>query len=266
AATTPAAPAAAAPARPTMDAETRAALVEALAGAHRAEADKARDVYRHPLETLEFFGLRRDMTVVELAPGGGWYTDVLAPVLKGHGRYYAAHAEKDTQSEYLQKSLATYTAKLAARPELYGEVVVTEFGPNKQEIAPAGSADMVLTFRNVHNWMSGGWADKAFQAAYTALKPGGVLGVVEHRAGTDAPQDPKAESGYVREDHVVALAEQAGFRLADKSEVNANPKDTKDHPKGVWTLPPSYRLGDQDREKYAAIGESDRMTLVFVKP
>ncbi|MES2642259.1 MAG: methyltransferase [Myxococcota bacterium] len=251
---------------PTTAADTSAALAAVLAGPHRSEANKARDVYRHPAETLAFFGLARDMTVVEIWPGGGWYTEVLAPVLKEKGRYYAAGFEADTDSDYRKKSLVTFGEKLAASPDLYGSVVVTELGAKKLEVAPPGSADLVLTFRNVHNWMSADFADAAFVAMYAALKPGGVLGVVEHRAGTEAPQDPKAVSGYVREDHVIAMAEKAGFKLVDRSEINANAKDTRDHPKGVWTLPPALRLEGVDREKYVAIGESDRMTLKFVKP
>jgi predicted methyltransferase len=253
-------------AAPTADADTRAAVAAVLAGPHRSEANKARDVYRHPAETLAFFGLGREMTVVEIWPGGGWYTEVLAPVLKEKGRYYAAGFEADTDSDYRKKSLVTFGEKLAASPDLYGGVVVTELGAKKLEVAPPGSADLVLTFRNVHNWMSADFADAAFVAMYAALKPGGVLGVVEHRAGTEAPQDPKAVSGYVREDYVIAMAERAGFRLVDRSEINANAKDTRDHPKGVWTLPPALRLEGVDREKYVAIGESDRMTLKFVKP
>ncbi|QJE74096.1 methyltransferase domain-containing protein [Aerophototrophica crusticola] len=254
------------PAAAEMDAATSAALDQALAGAHRSDANKARDQYRHPKETLTFFGLKQGQTVVEIWPGGGWYTEVLAPVMKGKGTYVAASWDKDSTTDYVQRGLKRYAEKLAATPEAYSEVKVTEFGPKKLAMVPPGSADLVLTFRNVHNWMADDWAEDAFKAMYAALKPGGVLGVVEHRANTDQPQDPKAANGYVRQDHVVKLAEAAGFKLAGTSEVNANPKDTKDHPKGVWTLPPSFALKDQDKDKYAAIGESDRMTLRFVKP
>jgi len=248
------------------------ARLEALAeGEHRSAENRARNAWRHPVETLEFFGLDADQTVVEISPGGGgWYTEILAPYLKESGSFYAASFEKDppegTAREYVLRGQRAFADKLAARPDLYDRVKVTEFGPNKQDIAPAGSADLVLTFRNVHGWMGGGYADKAFASFFRALKPGGVLGVVEHRAKADQPQDPKAKSGYVREDHVIALAQAAGFRLEAKSEINANPRDGADHPAGVWTLPPTLRLGDQDRAKYQAIGESDRMTLRFRKP
>jgi predicted methyltransferase len=230
-------------------------------GAHRSPENRARNVYRHPVETLEFFGLKPNQTVVEVFPGtGGWYTEILAPYLR----------EQDPapgpSRDYMLKGIAAFADKLKARPDLYDRVKVTELGPARQEIAPDGSADLVLTFRNTHNWMMGGYADKAFVSFYRALKPGGVLGVVEHRGRTDQPQDPKAQSGYVREDTVIALAKAAGFVLDAKSEINANPRDTKDYPQGVWTLPPSLRLGEVDREKYLAIGESDRMTLRFVKP
>lgn len=237
----------------------------ALAGANRSEANRARDQYRHPAETLAFFGLTPGMTVVEVAPGGGWYTEVLAPILADHGKLYAAHGIPES-SEYAAKSLAGYQAKLASAP-LYKSVEVTRFGKDHYDgLAPAGSADMVLTFRNAHNWHMAGFAGDAFKAFYKALKPGGVLGVVEHRLPEDRPDDAMKSSGYMKRSTIVALAEAAGFKLAGESEVNANPKDTADWPSGVWTLPPGFREGDKDRAKYAAIGESDRMTLKFVKP
>ena len=235
------------------------ALKAAIDNPARAAADRARDRYRHPLETLRFFGIKPTMTVVEIWPGGGWYTDILAPYLKPHGKLYEAVPPGPRSDSYRQK--------VASDPELYGNVVVTEMGPpNHWTIAPAHSADMVLTFRNVHNWMRGGFAAEAFKAMYEALRPGGILGVVEHRGDPAQAQDPKASTGYVRQDYVIALAEKAGFHLVSKSEINANPKDTKNYPKGVWTLPPTLRMGNTDREKYLAIGESDRMTLKFVKP
>jgi predicted methyltransferase len=233
------------------------ALKTVIAGPQRSDAERARDQYRHPLETLTWFGIKDDMRVVEIWPGGGWYTAILAPFLKDKGQYYAAVFE----------NAQPLKDRLAAKPELYGKVTLTELiPPAKTDIAPAGSADMVLTFRNVHNWMSRGFAEEVFQAMYRALKPGGILGVVEHRGNPAVPQDPKAASGYVNEDYVIKLAEGAGFQLVSRTEINANPKDTKDYPQGVWTLPPVLRLKEVDREKYVAIGESDRMTLKFVKP
>ena len=251
---------------PKTDAATSAAIDASLAGPQRSDANRARDVYRHPKQTLTFFGLREDMTVVEIWPGaGGWYTEVLTPVLRDHGKLYCAQVDPTT-GKGAQDTLTSYNDKLAANPALYDKVIVTKLGPEAFEIAPAGSADMVLTFRNIHNWMRRDYAPKVFQAAYTALKPGGVLGVVEHRGNPAVPQDPQAKSGYVNEDVAIKMIEGVGFKLVDKSEINANPKDTKDYEKGVWTLPPVYTEGDKDRAKYAAIGESDRMTLKFVKP
>lgn len=243
------------------------ALVAAVNAPQRSAENRARDPYRHPVETLTFFGLKPDMTVVEVWPGNGWYTEILAPYLKERGKYYAAGWDPDAKPEFIRKGVAAYQAKLDASPELYSAVEVTVLAPpDKTAIAPPGSADLVVTFRNIHNWMPAGMAEQAFKAMYTALKPGGYLGVVEHRAPADQPQDPKAASGYVREDTAIQLAEQAGFKLVARSEINANPKDTKDYPKGVWTLPPTYREGEVDRARYAAIGESDRFTLLFRKP
>jgi len=242
--------------------ETLAKLQAVVGGAQRTDAERARDRYRHPIETLAFFGIRERMTVVEIYPGGGWYTRILAPFLKDQGTLYLAARRPGVAPRGATDALRE---ELAARPETFGKPVFTVFEKGEYEIAPAGSADMVLTFRNVHNWMGDGQAEEVFRAMYRALKPGGVLGVVEHRANPGA-QDPRARSGYVTEAYVIKLAEDVGFRLASKSEINANPKDTKDHPRGVWTLPPNYALKDVDREKYAAIGESDRMTLRFVKP
>lgn len=242
-----------------------ARLAEIVSGDHRTQKYAARDKYRHPVETLTFFGIRPDMTVVEIWPGGGWYTEILAPYLKDEGKYYAAHRNRETDNKRILAGIKRYDAKLAARPDLYGKVTVTQLSRNKTAVAPEGSADMVLTFRNVHNWMKFGFDSTIFEAMHKALKPGGILGVVEHRADPDAFPDPQALSGYVQEAQMIELAEAAGFKLIAKSEVNANPKDTRDHPKGVWTLPPSLRLKDKDREKYLAIGESDRMTLKFVK-
>ena len=225
----------------------------------------ARDGFRHPVETLAFFGVKDDSTVVEILPGsGGYYMEILAPYLKDKGRYIAANRDGAAAPQYLadhQKLLA----RLKAEPALYEKVVVTQFNADLHEIAPPGSADFVLTFRNLHNWIERSEIEGALRAFHKALKPGGVLGVVDHRGRTDMSQEAQMKTGYVRQDFAIALIEKAGFKLAGASEVNANPKDTKDHPEGVWTLPPTYRLKDQDRAKYEAIGESDRFTLKFVK-
>ncbi len=260
--------AAAAAEPPVTDAETLATLDKVLAGDHRSAENRARDKYRHPKETLQFFGFRQDMTVMEVSPGGGgWYTEVLAPALREKGEYIAAAWDPSSTSEYAKKNSKKYADKLASRPELYDRAKVTALqAPNALKPVPDGSVDMVLTFRNIHGWMGDDSADAMFKAMYAALKPGGILGVAEHRARTDKPQDPKAESGYVREDYAIAMIEKAGFKLIGKSDVNANPKDTADHPKGVWTLPPTLQGGDVDRDKYLAIGESDRFTLRFRKP
>ena len=242
-------------------------LEAVLAGDHRSDKNKARDVFRHPAETLNFFGLTADMTVAEIWPGGGWYMDVVAPVVAAQGAYYAVGFDRSSDSEYVKKSTKAMIDKVEANQGLFGRVVITELSNEKFDIAPPGSVDMVLTFRNVHNWMDGtGQEVRVFNAMFKALRPGGILGVVEHRADADAPADPKAASGYVPQALVIKLAEDAGFQLVDSSEINANAKDTKDHPSGVWTLPPSLRKGEEDKDKYVAIGESDRMTLKFVKP
>jgi predicted methyltransferase len=260
--------AAAAAEPPVTDAATLATLDKVLAGDHRSDANRARDKYRHPKETLQFFGFRHDMSVLEVSPGGGgWYTEVLAPSLREHGMYIAAAWDPESTSEYARKNSKKYADKLASRPDLYDRTKVTALqAPNALKPVPDGSVDMVLTFRNIHGWMGDDSADAMFKAMYAALKPGGILGVVEHRANADKPQDPKAESGYVREDYAIAMIERAGFKLIGKSEINANPKDTADYPDGVWTLPPTLQGGETDRDKYLAIGESDRFTLRFRKP
>ena len=253
---------------PVTDAQTLATLDKVLAGNHRSAENKARDAWRHPKETLAFFGLRQDMTVLEIWPGGGgWYTEVLAPVLREHGQYIAAGQDPKSESKYAQDNLKKFADKLAGHPDVYDRAKVTALqAPNALHPVPDGSVDMVLTFRNVHNWMGNGSEDAMFKAMYAALKPGGILGVEEHRAKNNEPQDPKAKSGYVRTDYLVALAGKAGFKLIGESEINANPKDTADHPNGVWSLPPTLQGGDADRDKFIAIGESDRQTLRFRKP
>ena len=243
------------------------ALQALIAGPQRGEANKARDPFRHPAEVLTFFGVKPDSVVVEILPGaGGYWTEILAPYLRDRGRYIAANGEVGSTSEETRKDNAGFAAKMAGAPALYDKVEVSEFAADRHAIAPAGSADFVLTFRNLHNWMAKGEAEAALKTFYAALKPGGVLGVVEHRGLDTAPQDPLAKSGYVRQDYAVALIESVGFKFTGASEANANPKDTKDYAVGVWALPPTWRLKDQDRAKYAAIGESDRFTLKFVKP
>ena len=233
-------------------------------GDHRSAENRARNEFRHPGETLEFFGINANMTVVEISPGGGgWYTEILAPYLKENGKYYAGSYDPDSDSQYQIRNGKRYNEKLASNPELYGEVIVGVFvPPEKMAAAPAGSADMVVTFRNTHNWMGSGNAQAAMKAMYSYLKPGGILGLVQHRGNAS---HTKGDSGYIDEDLVIKMAESVGFVFEEKSEINANANDSKDHPQGVWNLPPSYQDKDKDREKYTAIGESDRMTLRFRK-
>jgi predicted methyltransferase len=261
-------PPASAPSEPTAAAapsESTAPSLAAIAiGAHRSPENIARNAFRHPVETLEFFGIRPDMRVVEIWPGGAWYTEVIAPYLQDSGQYVAANWDPNSEIEFVRNGVKAYTDKLAAHPELYSNAEMTVLMPPEQwGLGEPGSADMVLTFRNIHNWMPRGYAETMFEKIHAVLKPGGVLGVVEHRGNPDVAQDPKAQSGYVNEDHAIAMAEAAGFRLEARSDINANPADTKDYEKGVWTLPPTLRAGDD--EQWRAIGESDRFTLKFVK-
>ena len=247
-----------------------AALHAAVTGAHRTPAYAARDGARHPEATLAFFGIKPNQTVVELVPGGGWWTEILAPYLRDKGQLVEAGNDPDATGEGARRGAARFKAKLDAQPAVYGKVKIGVFDAEngKFDLGAPGSADMVLTFRNIHNWVPMGEAKTraAFTAMFTVLKHGGVLGVEEHRLPASRKQDPKAESGYLQEALVIKLAESVGFKLAGRSEVNANPKDTADYPNGVWTLPPTYANKDVDRAKYEAIGESDRMTLKFVKP
>ncbi|HTD72190.1 MAG TPA: hypothetical protein VK652_01590 [Steroidobacteraceae bacterium] len=240
-----------------------ASLSAAVASPARPAAAVARDKARHPVEELTFFGISPKMNVVELWPGGGYWTDILGPYLAPSGHYTVA---LPPSGDAENASVVRFRARIAAEKARLGTIHESTLGPGHFEIAPPGSADLVLTFRNFHNWMDDGYAEKALAACFTALKPGGILGIEEHRGRNDVPQDPKAESGYVRQDYVVAMAKKAGFVLVDSSEINANPRDTKDWPKGVWTLPPSLALGEKDREKYIAIGEGDNMVLKFQKP
>ncbi len=250
-----------------------ALLAAALAGAHRTQEERARDQYRRPRETLLFFDIEPGMSVVEIWPGGGWYTQVIAPYLKtGDGKYYAAGFSREGASERTLRSIARFEETYMGKPALYGDVEMTVLGDG-QDIAPAGSADAVLTFRNVHNWTTHDRAEGNFAKFYRALKPGGILGVVDHR-GDGAELPDNGSSGYLYEADVIALANGAGFDFEASSEINANAADTKDHPFGVWTLPPVRRESeirgaedpDFDHSTYDAIGESDRMTLKFRKP
>jgi predicted methyltransferase len=248
----------------------------AVAGDWRTAADKARDVWRHPVESLLFWGLKPGQTVVEVWPGAGWYTDIIAPFLAAtDGKLYEALQTADDPSEPAAAQLAdAYRAKLEAKPKLYGKVEITAFGAATGPIAPAGTADLVLFLRNLHNWMAAGVAEKAFLDAKAALKPGGFLGIEEHRAPPGGVQDVLAKDGYVQQAYVIEMAREAGFIFDGDNELNANPKDTRDHPFGVWTLPPVRRSSPRgqpddpafDHAPYDAIGESDRMTLRFKKP
>ncbi|HLL29465.1 MAG TPA: methyltransferase [Allosphingosinicella sp.] len=238
-------------------------IAAAVGAPTRTEANRARDQWRHPRETLGFFGVEPDDTVVEIWPGGGWYSEILAPLLREHGTYYAAANGN---------GLNGVKALMAKDSALYGNIRLASFPTGRpgadQPAVPAGTADVVLTFRNVHNWIMPEvpFGEEAFRQMFAMLRPGGTLGVVEHRLPESADPALEKSSGYIKVSTVRRLAEGAGFRLAAQSEINANPADTKDHPNGVWSLPPSLRGGDKDRGRFLAIGESDRMTLKFVKP
>ncbi|HEV2608417.1 MAG TPA: methyltransferase [Xanthomonadaceae bacterium] len=245
-----------------------AALDRAIAGPWRNPNNVARDKYRHPRETLSFFGVKANQTVIEITPGAGWYTEILAPMLHDHGHYYgivndpaSVKADQRAETEDLNTRLE---AKLAMHPDQYVLTQLREIDPAVPVLGPPNSVDVVLTFRNVHNWVMDGNQAAMFKAMFSVLRPGGVLGVTDHRANPGPATDGK--KGYLTEQQVTDYASAAGFVLDAKSEINANPKDTKDYPKGVWTLPPTLTLGEVDKTKYLAIGESDRMTLRFVKP
>jgi predicted methyltransferase len=240
------------------------ALVSAVASPARSASAVARDKARHPVEELTFFGLDPKMSVVELWPGGGYWTDILGPYLKDGGHYTIALPAPGNAEE--GPSVVRLRARIAGEKDRLGVIHESTLGAGHFEIAPPGSADLIVTFRNFHNWMSDGYAEQALAACFTALKPGGILGIEEHRGSNDVPQDPKAKSGYVRQDYTIALAKKAGFVLVGSSEINANPRDTKDWPDGVWTLPPTLAQGDKDRAKYTAIGEADNFVLKFQKP
>jgi predicted methyltransferase len=240
------------------------ALASAVASPTRGPAAVARDSVRHPIEELTFFGISPNLSVVELWPGGGYWTDILGPYLAPHGHYTIAlppggNSEEDGQAQRLR-------ARIAAQKDRFGAIQETTLGRGHFDIAPPGSADLVLTFRNLHNWMDGGYADEALAAIFKALKPGGILGMEEHRGRNDRPQDPKAQSGCVRQDYAIALAKKAGFQVVASSEMNANPRDTKNWVDGVWTLPPTLSQGDKDRARYVAVGEADNFVIKFRKP
>lgn len=238
---------------------TPARIKQLVDGPQRTQEHRDRDRFRNPEKVLAFLELTRDARVIEITPGTGFWTEILAPFLAEQGKYSAAIPKErpDRPSQF--------RAKLKADPKAYGKVAIIDFASGEPNLGPNGSADFVLTFRNLHNWMAAGNAEKVIADFHRVLRRGGVLGIEEHRGRTDQPQDPKAKSGYVREDYAIELIAKAGFTFMGKSEVNANPKDTKDYPDGVWTLPPTYRLKDKDKAKYDAIGESDRFLLKFIK-
>jgi predicted methyltransferase len=250
------------------------ALRAAIAGPARTEDERARDVSRHPRETLEFFGLRDDMHVVELWAPGGFYTSILAPVLRDHGELAVTFLDPNGNFEaalaqpkmWQTQASRRYLERLEKSPDVYGRTQRIVMKPPAFSFGPDASADLVLTFRNIHNWLPEGYAEAVFTAAFRVLKPGGFFGIVEHRGAPGMTPKQIEDTGYVPVDVVLELADKAGFRLVSRSEINANPRDTKDYPQGVWTLPPFYALKDVDRAKYTAIGESDRMTLKLVKP
>jgi predicted methyltransferase len=238
---------------------------EAVSADYRSPEMRQRDSYRHPVETLKFFEIEPQMTVIEISPAKGWYTQILAPYLNANGQYVAAEAPSES-NEHIKEMNDARAAWLSAHQSLVTKAQVVTFDPSAGSLGTDDTADVVLTFRNVHNWISSKEETAAFKSFFKVLKPGGTLGVVEHRANPKSKMDSKAKSGYVREKDVIAMAKKAGFKLVEKSEINANTKDTKNYAEGVWTLPPVLKLKEKDQEKYMAIGESDRMTLKFVKP
>jgi len=242
-------------------------ITDAVANEARTESYVARDAHRHPVQTLEFFKVQPTDTVVEVWPGGGWYTEILAPLLAGEGKLIAAHFPADTSVGYYQRSRTAFADKLAAENSIYAGLTLGEMSPETGLVGiEDGSVDKVLTFRNVHNWLRSGKEQVVFESFADALKVGGYLGVVEHRASGDISKETMLKSGYMPEAYVIELAENAGFKLVARSEVNANELDTKDHPSGVWSLPPARKnRDDANADKYDAIGESDRMTLLFQK-
>jgi predicted methyltransferase len=239
-------------------------LAALVASPQRSANFVARDGARHPAEELTYFGLKPGMTVVELWPGSGYWTEILGPYLARSGHYYVAQPVPGNKEE--DEGVARWQARVDGMKDRVGSITQTVLGKDHYDIAPPGSADLVVTFRNLHNWVGDGFADQALAGIYRALKPGGILGVEDHRGRTDKPQDPKADDGYLRQDYAIELAKKAGFEFVGASEINANPKDTKDWVDGVWTLPPTLSQGDKDRARYVAIGEADNFVLKFRKP
>lgn len=238
---------------------------QVLTNPARSQDNISRDIYRHPRETLTFFEVAQDQDVLEIWPGRGWYTEILAPMLKEDGSYSVAQFNPVSQVEFLKKARASFEDKLNSQPKIYDDVKIYTLELPLNEL-PNEKFDRVMTFRNVHNWIRLGYVDAMFQAFYATLKPGGILGVEEHRAPANFTEEQQMKTGYVTEAYVKAAAQKAGFEFVGGSDVNNNPKDTKDYPKGVWSLPPTLVMGDVDKEKYLAIGESDRFTLKFRKP
>ena len=235
-------------------------LEGAINSSDRSSKNIVRDEYRNPYETLSFFEIESNMKVVELSPGGGWYTEILANYLHDPGMLIAAHFDKDSERAYFKRGRANFEKKISSSP-MYENVKIVDLSSS---LAEPESIDAVITFRNLHNWL-GSQADLIFSNSYKVLKTGGIFGIVEHRAKPGTSFEDMKKSGYVTEEYAIEMAEKHGFELVSKSDINSNSKDTKDHPKGVWTLPPSFRLKEVDKEKYTEIGESDRMTLLFKK-
>ena len=251
---------------PFVSADTSAALDKAIQGSQRDPDNVARDVYRHPKETLTVFGIESNIKVLEILPGRGWYTEILAPFLKENGELTVASFGDQHPTKYLRNMHLDFMKKMNADTDTYGKVKTVVFD-NKGYLTdiPDNSLDMVVTFRNTHNWIRYGGIEEIYAAFHRVLKPGSTLGVVQHRADKGTDEKITAEKGYVPKSYLINIVEAAGFELDESSEINANPADSKDYPEGVWSLPPSYREKDKDRDKYTAIGESDRMTLRFTK-
>lgn len=257
------------PVSQSMDAALVAKIEQSMTGEHRSDKNIARNEYRHPLETLKFFGLEAGMTVLEIAPGGGWYTEILAPSMRDTGVYVAGSYDVSVadQPKYRYRQHQALLKNISEEPDLYGQIKVATYSPPKsRDLWEADAVDMVLTFRSSHGWLRSGIIEDVYADFYKVVKPGGVLGIVQHRAPEEGDPVEWAKKGYVSEASVITAAEKAGFELVAKSEVNANSKDLKDHDRGVWRLPPTLALGDENRDTYLAIGESDRMTLKFRKP